>query len=99
MGLDGILSKHHSHGIVHVGRGNIAVRVHVLQGRNKSLFCAVSHRNHRNDTAGSLLQAVRQTFVLAAGYPTFFLALGFLTGSAVASLAGPVPVIGNSISR
>src|ERR1700727_2211326 len=43
MGLDGVLTEHHCHGIVDVKGRDVAVRVDILQSLNKSLFGIVDH--------------------------------------------------------
>jgi hypothetical protein len=43
MGLDGVLTEHHCHGIVDVRGRDVAVRVDILQSLNKSLFGIVDH--------------------------------------------------------
>src|SRR5271155_2415849 len=44
MGLDGVLTQHHSHRIVDVRRRDVAVHVDFTQSLNKSLFGTVGHR-------------------------------------------------------
>src|SRR5208282_1818721 len=44
MGLDGVLTEHHCHGIVDVSGRYVAVHVDILQSLNKSLFGTVDHR-------------------------------------------------------
>src|ERR1700722_17910379 len=43
MGLDGVPTKHHCHGIVDVRGRGVAVRVDILQSLVKSLFGIVDH--------------------------------------------------------
>src|ERR1700722_9280457 len=43
MGLDGVLTEHHCHGIVDARGRDVAVRVDILQSLNKSLFGTVDH--------------------------------------------------------
>src|SRR5271163_3527131 len=44
MGLDGVLTQHHSHRIVDVRKRDVAVHVDFTQSLNKSLFGTVGHR-------------------------------------------------------
>jgi hypothetical protein len=41
--LDGVLTEHHCHGVVDVGGRDVAVRVHVLQSLDESLFGSIHH--------------------------------------------------------
>ena len=43
MGLDGVPTEHHCHGIVDVSGHDVAVRVDILQSFNKSLFGIIDH--------------------------------------------------------
>jgi hypothetical protein len=41
--LDGVLTEHHRHRVVDVGGRDVAMRVHVFQSLNESLFGSIHH--------------------------------------------------------
>jgi hypothetical protein len=41
--LDGVLTEHHRHRVVDVGGRDVAMRVHVFQSLNESLFRSIHH--------------------------------------------------------